>query len=115
MTPLPPDPIPVSRPDSTSIRPAPPMPEYPFPSFIQKIASRPLFKVRTWLSLVFGGVAWVGSFLGVPGLNVNLWAGDDLILTVGELAVGLAGIAAGYFTKHRKPGTVDGVFTTPKP
>lgn len=105
-----PDPIPTTPPDSTIIRPAPAMPPS---SFIDSIASRPLFRVRTFIALLLGVVTWVAGFLGFPGLDIVLWAGPDAIMTVGELATGIFYFAAAYFTKNRKPGGVEGIFTSP--
>lgn len=86
------------------------------PAWYDNLKSRPLFRVRTWMTLFFGALAWVlANFFGIADANVAAWAGNDLVLTLGELVVGLYTVGAAYFTAKRKPGPVDGILTTPKP
>ncbi len=82
---------------------------------IDDVASRPLFRVRTWLVIFFGAVAWVmAQAFGIAGFNVAAWAGPDSVLTIGELIVGLYTVAAGYFTAKRKPGPIEGIINPPQ-
>ena len=84
-------------------------------SWIDNVAARPLFRVRTWMTLLFGALSWVlASFFGIADANVASWAGTDQIVTLGELIVGLYTVAAAYFTAKRKPGPVVGVVSLPK-
>lgn len=77
------------------------------------VFTRPLFKVRTFWMAVFSIVALVGAQLGFPGLDFVAWAGEDSVMSVGELLAGLFSVGAVYFTKYRKPGAIEGIVSSP--
>ena len=126
VNPLPPGPVPDPTPE-TPWGPAVPvhLPDHPeyqpppvstMPSLVDDLAARPLFRLRTWLSIFFGALAWVAAnFFGVADVNVATWAGSDQILTLGELIVGAYTAAAAYFTARRKAGPVAGIVAVPNP
>jgi len=108
-------------PDPTPDTPALPDPrrrpthgDPPMPTVIDNIASRPLFKVRSWIFALLTILSWAGSYFGLPGLDIVAWAGPDAIMTIGDLLTGLFTLATAYFTgPGRQPGAVEGVFTSP--
>ena len=85
------------------------------PTVIDNIASRPLFRIRSWVFAVLTIVSWVGAHFGLPGLDIVAWAGPDLVMTIGDLLTGLFTLATAYFTgPGRQPGAVEGVFSSPQ-
>jgi len=85
------------------------------PTIIDKIASRPLFRVRSWVHALLAIISWAGAHFGLPGLDIVAWAGPDLVMTIGDLLTGIFLFFTAYFTgPGRQPGAVEGIFSSPQ-
>lgn len=86
----------------------------PKPSFIDNIASRTLFEVRSFLSALFWLVGLIlAQFFGIDNANLNDWIGPDKAAQVSELWSFFMFFVTTYFIKNRKPGAVEGVIRSP--
>ena len=125
--PAPPAPLPDQTPDTPEVG-TPPIylpdhPQYipppvevpmPKPSFIDNIASRTLFEVRSFLSALFWLVGLIlAQFFGIDNANLNDWIGPDKAAQVSELWSFFMFFVTTYFIKNRKPGAVEGVIRSP--
>ena len=65
--------------------------------------SRPLLRVRTFLAVIVGVLAWFAQAVGAPSDCT------DLQLELAQLVAGVSWLAAGYFTIRRRPGGISGI------